>query len=204
MASRGKVRREILLHAAADIFFEQGYAATSIDAIIERAGGSKRNIYSEFGNKEGLFAAIVTENANKALSALAIDGRGDLRSTLITFGKQLMEIYMSPAVLGVYRIAVTENARFPTLVRNFYESGPGRASAKLAEVLEDARRRNEISTGDCAAAADHFVGMIRGNLHLQVVLGLRPPPDAHESRAIVRSAVDIFLDGLRDRAAPQA
>lgn len=205
-SSRGKVRRDVLLRAAADIFFEQGYAATSIDAIIERAGGSKRNIYNEFGNKEGLFAAIVTENAEKALSALAIDGGGDrdLRSTLTAFGKQLMEIYMSPAVLGVYRIAVTENARFPTLVRTFYESGPGRASAKLAELLEDARRRNEISTGDCAAAADHFVGMIRGNLHLQVVLGLRPPPDAQESDAIVRSAVDIFLDGLRDRAAPQA
>ncbi|TIW33462.1 MAG: helix-turn-helix transcriptional regulator, partial [Mesorhizobium sp.] len=42
-------RREALLQAAAEIFFEQGYAATSIDAIIERAGGSKRNIYNEFG-----------------------------------------------------------------------------------------------------------------------------------------------------------
>ena len=65
-------RREALLQAAAEVFFEQGYVATSIDAIIERAGGSKRNIYSEFGSKEGLFAAIVTNSADMALSTLGL------------------------------------------------------------------------------------------------------------------------------------
>src|SRR5688500_1395336 len=72
-SARPSGRREALLQAAAEVFFEQGYAATSIDAIIERAGGSKRNIYNEFGNKEGLFSAIVTENADKVLSTLAIE-----------------------------------------------------------------------------------------------------------------------------------
>lgn len=196
-STRGKVGRAALIGAAADLFFEQGYAATSIDAIIERAGGSKRNIYSEFGNKEGLFTAIVTENAGKAVAALAVeetDGR-DLRTMLTAFGTRLMDIYMSPALLGVYRIVVTEYARFPDLVRTFYEQGPGRAAARLAEVLEEARKRGEFRTGDCAGAADHFVGMIRGNLHLQVVLGLRPAPDAQEAQAVIRSAVDLFLHG---------
>ena len=48
-------RRAAILEAAAQVFFEQGYAATSIDAIIKRLGGSKRTIYNEFGSKEGLF-----------------------------------------------------------------------------------------------------------------------------------------------------
>src|SRR3546814_10251208 len=65
---RAKTGRDALLAAAASIFFEQGYEATRIDDIIERAGGSKRNIYEEFGSKEGLFAAIVTERAERALS----------------------------------------------------------------------------------------------------------------------------------------
>ena len=43
-------RRSAILEAAASVFFEQGYAATSIDAIIARLGGSKRNIYNEFGS----------------------------------------------------------------------------------------------------------------------------------------------------------
>src|SRR3546814_4083127 len=59
-------RRAAILEAAGQVFFEQGYAATSIDAIIERAGGSKRNIYSEFGSKEGLFTALVSESADRS------------------------------------------------------------------------------------------------------------------------------------------
>ncbi len=194
-------RREALLQAAAEVFFEQGFVATSIGAIIERAGGSKRNIYSEFGNKEGLFSAIVTNTADRALSTLAIkqiEGR-DLRETLTAFGRQLMAIYMSPTLIGVYRIAVTEANRFPDLVKSFYEQGPGRAASQLAEVLECAKERGEIRADDCLRVAGHFVGMIRDNLHLQVVLGLRPPPSEQEVREAVASAVEIFLNGVRPR-----
>ncbi len=200
--SRRPKRREALLRAAAEVFFEQGYAATSIDAIIERAGGSKRNIYSEFGNKEGLFTAIVTENADRALSSLKVDeigGGRDLRATLTAFGRHLMDVYMSPGVVGIYRIAVTEANRFPDLVRAFYEQGPGRTTIRLAEVLAAARERGEIRTDDCQRAADHFVGMIRDNLHLQVVLGLRPAPSEEEAQEAVSSAVEVFLNGVRLR-----
>lgn len=201
--SRAKVGRAALLSAAAEIFLERGYEATGIDAIIARTGGSKRNIYGEFGNKEGLFTAIVTEKVDGALGALAIDvGEDrDLREVLTAFGCQLLDSLVSPALIGIYRIAVTEHARFPALVRRFYEQGPGRASARLAELLAEATDRGEIDTPDCGRAADQFFGMIRGNLHLQIVLGLRPAPDASELRRLVSSAVDIFLDGVRPTAA---
>lgn len=198
-SERPNDRREALLQAAAEVFFEQGYAATSIDAIIERAGGSKRNIYNEFGNKEGLFSAIVTKNADKVLSTLAmeeIEGHG-LRETLTAFGQHLMSGYMSPTLIGIYRMAVTEANRFPDLVRLFYEQGPGRATSQLAEVLEGAKERGEIRADDCLRLAGHFVGMIRDNLHLQVVLGLRPPPSEQEVREAVASAVEVFLNGVR-------
>ncbi|WP_377800634.1 TetR/AcrR family transcriptional regulator [Bosea eneae] len=192
-------RREALLKAAAEEFFEQGYAATKIDAIIERAGGSKRNIYNEFGNKEGLFLALVAENADMALSTLPMDEPGgrDLQETLTSFGQHLMSIYTSPALVGIYRIAITEANRFPDLVRSFYERGPGRATSQLAGVLERARERGDIRTDDCLRAAGHFVGMIRGNLHLQIVLGLRAPPSGEEMKETVASVVEIFLNGLR-------
>lgn len=198
-SGRQSVRREALLQAAAEVFFEQGYVATSIDAIIERAGGSKRNIYDAFRNKEGLFSAIVTRNADKILSALVIEGMDgrDLSETLTVFGQHLMEAYMSPSLIGVYRIAVAEANRFPDLVRAFYEQGPGRATARLAEILEQAAMRGEIRVGSYPRMADQFVGMIRDNFHLQVVLGLRPPPSVEEAREAVHAAVEIFLNGVR-------
>lgn len=198
-SGRQNARREALLRAAAEVFFEQGYAATSIDAIIERAGGSKRNIYNTFKNKEGLFSAIVTQNADRILSSLLIEGieGRDLQETLTAFGRQLLEAYMSPSLLGVYRIAIAEANRFPDLARAFYERGPGRATARLADILEEAGKQGEVRTGDYSRMADQFVGMIRDNFHLQVALGLRPPPSAEEAREAVNSAVGIFLNGVR-------
>lgn len=198
-SGRQNARREALLRAAAEVFFEQGYAATSIDAIIERAGGSKRNIYNTFKNKEGLFSAIVTQNADRILSSLLIEGieGRDLQETLTAFGRQLLEAYMSPSLLGVYRIAIAEANRFPDLVKAFYERGPGRATARLAEILEEAGKQGEVRTGDYSRMADQFVGMIRDNFHLQVALGLRPPPSAEGAREAVNSAVGIFLNGVR-------
>ncbi len=191
-------RRSAILEAAAQVFFEQGYAATSIDAIIERIGGSKRNIYSEFGSKEGLFTALVSESADAAVAALSVEqfAGKDLSEILLEFGRQLLDVYMSPALIGVYRSIMPEALRFPELAKAFYEKGPGRASDRLAEVLEEARARGEIELDDCHAAADYFVGMSRDNLHLRVVLGLSSPRGPAEAEAAVNSVVGIFLHGI--------
>lgn len=200
-SERTELRRQAILRAAAQLFFEQGYATTSIDAIIERTGGSKRTIYSEFGNKEGLFLALVADSADRAISALSLDydTQSDLPNTLTIFGTRLLAVYMSPSVLGIYRIIITEAGRIPDLARLFYERGPGRTTVHLAKVLQAAADRKEIRIGDPLLVAGHFVGMIRDNLHLQVVLGLRPPPTEGEAQATVASAVTLFLNGVRPR-----
>lgn len=196
-------RREAILAAAGEVFFDLGYAATSIDAIIARVGGSKRTIYGEFGSKEGLFAALVQHSVERALVALSPDeiGGRDLGATLRLFGTRLMDVVMSPAVVGVYRATMTEASRFPELARLFYDMGPGRAAERLTEVLEAAKARGEVGIADCRMAADQFMGLMRDNVHLAVVLGLRPAPDAEESRRLVDSAVALFLDGARARPA---
>jgi len=196
---RALARREAILNAAAELFFENGYGATSIDAIIERVGGSKRNIYNEFGGKEGLFTALVAQTAERGLAPFETLGEGDLKETLFAFSEGLIGLYMSPALIGIYRTAIAESGRFPDLVRQFYEEGPRRASGRLAEFLAAAQARGEVDQCDPQGAADLFMGMMRDNVHLQVVLGLRPPLQAHEIKSAARVAVDIFLDGVRCR-----
>lgn len=195
--------RDAILKAAAEVFFEQGYEGASIEAVIERVGGSKRAIYSHFGGKKELFAAIVTENSSRALAALSpAEMRGrNLEDTLFSFGRKLLEVVMTPETLALYRVIVAEGARFPELSQVFFESGPGRAAARLATVLDEFRERGEIKIKDTTRAAEHFIGMLRDDLHLKTVLGLRPPPGPAEIEASVRQATGIFLNGCRSREA---
>jgi AcrR family transcriptional regulator len=52
-------REEQILRVAAEVFGAQGFAATSVADIAERAGISKPLIYNYFGSKEGLFSACL-------------------------------------------------------------------------------------------------------------------------------------------------
>src|SRR3546814_16387629 len=114
------------------------------DAIIERAGGSKRNIYSEFGSKEGLFTALVSESADAAIAALPDDDFSGkkLDEILLEFGRRLLDVYTSPALIGDFRSIMSEALRFPELAKAFYEKGDG--SARSEE-----RRGGKECVGTC-------------------------------------------------------
>lgn len=59
----GERTRERVLEAAASLIARRGYAATSISALSAAAGVRPASIYWAFGNKEGVFAAVITRSA---------------------------------------------------------------------------------------------------------------------------------------------
>ncbi|WTW92435.1 TetR/AcrR family transcriptional regulator [Streptomycetaceae bacterium NBC_01309] len=61
-----------LLAAARALFAEDGYAATSLDAVCERAGVSKGALYHHFRNKEALFHAVYAAEEAKIAEAVAL------------------------------------------------------------------------------------------------------------------------------------
>ena len=56
-------RGQRILDVAQTYFYQQGYDETSLAMIIEQAGGSRRSIYADFGNKQGLLMAVVQRQA---------------------------------------------------------------------------------------------------------------------------------------------
>ncbi|HYO37835.1 MAG TPA: TetR/AcrR family transcriptional regulator, partial [Geodermatophilus sp.] len=53
--------RERLLAAAAELFYEQGIAATGVDAVLARAGVSPSTLYAHFPGKDALVAAYLED-----------------------------------------------------------------------------------------------------------------------------------------------
>ena len=56
---RDPVRREAILHAAAEVFAHAGYAATSVEDIATAAGITKLIVYRHFDSKENLYRAVL-------------------------------------------------------------------------------------------------------------------------------------------------
>jgi AcrR family transcriptional regulator len=63
---RGDTRQRVL-KAAGKLFATRGYAATSISAICNASGVLPSSIYWEFGNKAGIFAAVLEDSAQRWL-----------------------------------------------------------------------------------------------------------------------------------------
>ena len=59
--------RQRVLKAAAELFATCGYAATSISAIRRASGVLPSSMYWEFGNKAGIFAAVLEDSAERWL-----------------------------------------------------------------------------------------------------------------------------------------
>ncbi|SNT75055.1 TetR/AcrR family transcriptional regulator [Paracoccus seriniphilus] len=193
-------RREAILKAAADLFFERGYAETSIDAIIERVGGSKRTLYRLFGNKPGLFEAIIRENGKSLFAETTDAAPGPLpfETALEQFATRLLELTVQPRTVAIYRVVVSEAPRFPDLGRIFFEHGPLRGKEWLIQTLARAASEGIVTLPDPEAAAGIFMGMVRNDLQQQMILGLRQTPSSAEIRQIARAATTVFLDGIRN------
>ncbi len=59
--SKGERTRQAILEAAYELFLEQGYAATSMRQIAERAGLALGGIYNHFSNKEAIFGELILD-----------------------------------------------------------------------------------------------------------------------------------------------
>jgi TetR/AcrR family transcriptional regulator, cholesterol catabolism regulator len=78
MNARRQAARDQILRAAADLFRERGYRATTLDGIAARLGMSKASLYTYFHAKEEMLAAISRETIAGFTRELALVQRSAL------------------------------------------------------------------------------------------------------------------------------
>jgi AcrR family transcriptional regulator len=59
--TKGERTHQTVIEAAYDLFLEQGYAATSMRQIAEKAGLALGGIYNHFSGKEAIFAELIID-----------------------------------------------------------------------------------------------------------------------------------------------
>ena len=78
-----------VLHAALELFWRQGYEATSLDELTAAMGISRSSFYATFGSKHGVLVAAMTCYTDAALAALAKLTRGDAADAVPAMLKSL-------------------------------------------------------------------------------------------------------------------
>ncbi|HYH22822.1 MAG TPA: TetR/AcrR family transcriptional regulator [Azospirillum sp.] len=186
-----------ILEAASRLFLEHGYGAVSMDTVAKTANVSKATLYAHFRSKDELFAAMVAGECRAHMSALSCEevSRMEVEEVLRQIGLRFLGMLTSPKALAGFRMVVAEAHRFPELARAFYESGPARSLAQMTAVLTEADRRGKLSVPDPRLAAEQFLGMLKADAHLRMMLCLQDPPSGADRERIVDSAVRLFTRG---------
>jgi AcrR family transcriptional regulator len=188
---------EHILDVATDLILSHGYGATSIEAIAQRAGISKRTFYHRFRDKADLFGAVVHRLVGRMRPPddASLFAGGPLDDTLRRLGRVILRAALSPQALALQRVIVAEAVRFPELAAVLDREGArGEAIARIAALLEQAARAAGRPTGNAAFAAEQFLQLIVSAPQRRA-LGLGTPLTAAELDGWVRDAVTLFLNG---------
>lgn len=188
------VRRRIL-EAAFSAFSESGYAGTSTLEIATRAHVSKRELYALVGNKDELLAACISARAKRLQVPADLPvprDRKTLEQALTSLGTRLLREISEPAVIGVFRLAIAEAVRAPEVARALDSIGRETSRAALRSIMDQARSA-ELLDGESSDLAEHFYGLLWGNLMVSLLLGVAVRPSSREIMRRAHEATVAFL-----------
>lgn len=190
----GKKRRDAMIEAAYKLFIEKGYMSVSVDEIIRVSRGSKSSLYKYFGSKEGILKAVIESLAEDMLREIHFEyaSARTPREALERIGMVLVDLALSENAINQHRHAVSHAKAFPEVAKLWYESGPRRTLAGLADFMEKETAAGRLRIANPERAALLFAGMIifHDNMRLLVCL---PRPKRSEMKSMVSEAVDVFL-----------
>jgi AcrR family transcriptional regulator len=191
-SSRGRERLARILEAATELFLREGYGATSIDAILERSGGSKATLYSYFPAKDDLFRAVIDEVVSNATQP-QLDTSRDMRTVLTEFAVQRLETVFSDKHRALLRLIIAERERFPDLAKMYYERWPRLARTLLYDYFSELKRQNLLEIDTAEEAAEFFIGMVLHQWYIEILLLGAEVPTSDAIRRRAERCVDYFL-----------
>ncbi len=187
-------RRDRIIQVARDVFYEVGYAGTSMSMISSRLGGSKATLYAYFNSKEELFAAIIREQCEAMQAVLAAHiGTNDLRQSLTVVAREMMGMILSDWGNRTLQLIIEESHRNPDLPKVFNDAIERSGKAAMLTLLETAHTKGQINAPDSVEAATIFKSLLFGDLQFKRILNICPAPDEATLHRHIDRAIDVFM-----------
>jgi TetR/AcrR family transcriptional regulator, mexJK operon transcriptional repressor len=184
---------ELIIGAARDAFLERGYDGVSMDEVANRAGVAKQTVYARYASKDALFLAVAESLQGKMLSAVSAAESLPIRDRLQHIARELLDLVLDPSSLSLSRIALGASYRFPTLGHSIYGPRINKLHENLASILEQAANQGYLAVDNPRVAAEQFLALVRGELHLHCLYdpGFRPSQMKIEQQ--IDAGIDCFM-----------
>lgn len=200
-------RREHLLERALDVFVAHGYVGATTDQLAAAASVSKQTLYKQFGDKEGVFAALIQFACDRVDDPFAplVEQMHDVETAdqaVDMLSSQFTRSIMSPYVQRLRRLVIAEATRFPHLGQMYWEQGFLRVIDSVARCLIPLADRGLLDVPDARLAAHHFAGMLLWVPGNQNMFAVAEPLDEEELAASIAAGSAAFLRAYRSTPDP--
>ncbi len=181
-----------IIDAAVVEFQEKGFTGASMDRVSARADVSKRTVYKYFSSKENLFSEIVEIFSQyfAEMAEIQYDPERPIRDQLIDLGWAEGEILMSPEIMSMARMLISETLRNPALAHE--AQGKIDKTKAFNTLMRGAAATGQLSLSDPDAAASEFLSLIKGKAFWPVMLGA-DLVSRDEMEGIIEKSVDMIM-----------
>lgn len=185
--TKGELTRQAIEDAAMQLFLEQGYHATSMRQIAERAELALGGIYNHFSGKEEIFEAIIIDQHpyKQILPAiLKVDPVGTEDFFQSAMKIAIKELGDRPDFLNLMFIELVEfkGKHGAAMIR---EVGP-----KVLPIMERViKARKDLRVTNPAMVMRSFFGMIISYYMTEMVVG-----NSFISKLMPKNSADVYLD----------
>lgn len=201
--TRTQQTRERLRTAAHRLFLQQGYLATSIDAILAEAGiSSKETLYRHYANKEALFVDVLShltmEQPGFSDKLAALPTPHDLPSlqqALTQLAREIMSMITQPGYLPLVRMIIAESSHFPELGSLFFSTVTQRGLSLVMALLQSARAQHLIADVDLEAVTHMLLGGLLASVLRNVLLTEKVEQSLISNR--VDAVIEITIRALK-------
>jgi TetR/AcrR family transcriptional regulator len=187
--------------AAEELFAERGFDGTAIRDIAQKAGVNGAMIHYYFGNKEGLYRAML-EGAASRVRALLIETTGKSGSTnerLAAFVEAYAQYTLNQPNLAriLYREMLTGAKHIKQVAQQYAATN----YSMLKELIAQGIKRGELRGVDAELAPISLMGMVVIFQFLRPIISIALGATQYDKKFVDRVAahtIDLFLNGAAE------
>ena len=186
-------RRRSIEEAAYALIDEKGYDNISMLAIAKRAKASNETLYRWYGDKKGLFQAMVIRNADEVYASLVedLDRQRDPMQILEDISLKLLRLLTSDRAIALNRAAAADASGELGIALS--KVGRERVLPLISKVLGQIKDQGTFGDLSLEEVTRLYMNLLIGDLQIRRAIGVMPAPNETELKTTTRTALDHLL-----------